>query len=300
MRIAVTGASGLVGSILVPFLSAEGHTVHRVGRSPAGASERDISWQPAEGRIEARRFEGIDAVVHLAGESLASGRWTRERRKRIFDSRVRGTRLLSESLAGLARKPSVLVSASAVGYYGDRGAETLDEESGPGEGFLPEVCQAWEQATAAAEGAGIRVVKLRSGVVLSPAGGALARMLPVFRAGLGGRLGSGAQYMSWIAVGDLASVVRHVVGEEGLTGPVNAVSPRPITNAELTKALGDVLHRPTPFRVPAAALRLALGRGLADEALLTSQRVVPAKLRASGFQWSYPRIEGALRHLLGG
>jgi uncharacterized protein (TIGR01777 family) len=236
--------------------------------------------------------------VHLAGENIASGRWTRSRCRAIRDSRLDGTTLLSRTLAALERPPRVLVSASAIGIYGDRGAEWLTEESAPGDDFLSEVCQAWEAAADPAREAGIRVVHPRLGVVVSASGGLLTRTLPLFQLGLGGRLGSGRQWLSWISLDDLLALLLHAIDDDTLVGPVNAVSPQPITNQELTAALGRVLHRPAILPVPATALRLAFGQ-LADELLLASQRAIPARLERSGFTFAFSSIEDAIQHELG-
>ncbi len=241
-------------------------------------------------------LEGVDAVVHLAGENIAE-RWTAAKKARIRDSRVKGTQLLCETLTRLSSPPKVLVSASAIGYYGDRGEETLTDDSPPGRGFLPEVCRAWEAATEPARQQGLRVVQLRLGVVLSVAGGALAKMLPPFRLGLGGVLGSGRQYMSWIALDDVVGTLQHAVVTDALQGPTNAVAPRAVTNQEFTKTLGKVLGRPTAMPLPAFAARLMFGE-MADELLLASARVQPTKLLASGYQFRYPELAEALRHLL--
>jgi uncharacterized protein (TIGR01777 family) len=241
----------------------------------------------------------VGAAVHLAGESIATGRWTAARKARILESRAKGTRLLAEALAGLEPRPKVLVSASAIGYYGDRGDEALTEDSGSGSAFfLSNVCRQWESATEPAADAGIRVANLRFGVILSAGGGALPRLLTPFRLGVGGTLGSGKQFMSWIAVDDAVGAILHALTTKALRGPVNAVSPQPVTNREFTKALGRVLGRPTLFPMPAFAARLAFGQ-MADELLLCSQRVEPAKLLASDYQFRFPDLEGALRHLLG-
>jgi len=295
MKILVTGASGTVGSVLVPFLTREGHSVTRLARSEPKPGE--VRWDPAGGRIDKAGLEGHDAVVHLAGEPIA-GRWTQTRKKRIRDSRVQGTQLLSETLASLAQPPKVLVCASALGYYGDRGEEVLREDSGAGSGFLAEVCQQWEAAAQPARQKGIRVVHLRIGMVLSPAGGALAQMLLPFKLGVGGKIGSGKQYWSWVSVDDVVGVIQHTLMTESLHGPVNTVAPNPVTNLEFTKTLGRVLRRPTIFPMPAFAARLALGE-MADELLLSSARLEPAQLVASGYKFHHPQLEGALRHLLG-
>lgn len=297
MNILITGSSGLIGSSLVPLLLAEGHRVVRLVRSPVQAGQAAFYWDPDAGEIDQAALQGLDAVIHLAGENIARGRWTRTRKARIRDSRVRGTRLLSEALARLEEPPRVLVSASAVGYYGDRGEELLDEGSTPGAGFLAETCQAWEAATEAAERRGIRVVHLRFGVVLSAVGGALPRMLVPFRWGLGGVIGSGKQHMSWIALDDAARALLHPVKTDALRGPVNGVAPAPVTNLAFTKTVGKVLRRPTFLPMPAFALRWTLGQ-MADELLLSSKRVVPQRLLSTGFQFQFPQLEGALRHLL--
>ena len=298
MRVAVSGSTGLVGSELASFLSAGGHEVVRlVRRDPAGG-ENAVRWDPRKREIDAAGLEGVDAIVHLSGENIASGRWTAARKAAIRDSRVEGTRILSEALAALSRPPRTLLCASAIGYYGDRGGDRTTEDTPPGKGFLPEVCREWEAASEAAERKGIRVVHLRIGMVLSPKGGALSRMLPMFRAGLGGVLGNGRQYVSWIALDDLLDVVLHVLQHEELRGPVNAVTPHPVTNRELTEALGNVLSRPTPFPVPAFVLRLAMGE-MADALLLSSARVAPRRLEETGYRFRFPEIRAALRHLLG-
>jgi uncharacterized protein (TIGR01777 family) len=298
MRVLVTGSSGLVGSALVPFLNSGGHRVTRLVRSKPRAAEAYALWDPEAGTIDASSLEGLDAVVHLAGESIAAGRWTAARKARILESRVKGTNLLTGTLAGLSQPPKVLVSASAVGFYGDRGDEVLREESPSGSGFLAEVCRQWEAATAPAAQVGIRVVHLRFGMILSAKGGALQRLLLPFRFGLGGRLGSGRQFMSWVALDDIVGAIHHALTTEELQGPVNAVSPTAVRNAEFTRTLGRVLRRPAVFPLPAFAARLAFGQ-MADELLLASQRVEPARLLASSYQFRFPELEAALKHLLG-
>jgi uncharacterized protein (TIGR01777 family) len=296
MKILVTGSTGLVGSALIPALKSSGHQIVRLVRSkPKDASE--VYWNPEQGTIKAAELEGLDAVVHLAGENLAVGRWTDEKKQRIRESRVKGTRLLSETLAQLNEKPAVLVSASAVGFYGSRGDEILTEQSASGSDFLAEVCREWELATQAAAQAGIRVVNLRFGVIFSGEGGALKKMLLPFRMGVGGKIGSGHQYMSWIALDDAVGAIEHALTNETLRGPVNAVAPQAATNREFTKTLGRVLSRPTIFPVPAFAARLAFGE-MADATLLSSQRVEPARLKESGYVFKYPELEGALKHIL--
>jgi len=297
MRVAITGSTGLVGSGVVASLSAAGHEVVRLVRSVPAPGENAVRWDPKRGEIDAPGLEGQDAVVHLAGENIASGRWNAARKAAVRDSRVNGTRLLCDTLAGLARPPKTIVCASAIGYYGDRGADVLTEESPPGAGFLPGVCREWEAAAEVLVRMGIRVVALRIGVVLSPKGGALSRMLPPFRAGLGGVIGNGRQYVSWVALDDLVGIVLHALQCEKLRGPVNAVAPVPVTNRELTEALGKVLSRPTLLPVPAFALRLALGE-MAEALLLASTRVTPRRLEETGYRFLFPELPGALRHLL--
>lgn len=297
MIVAVTGSTGLVGTALADSLEAAGHVVRRVVRRPARAGQHEIRWDPTAGQIDTTALAGVDGVVHLAGESLAAHRWTEAFKAEIRDSRVRGTRLLCDALAGLSTKPGVLVSASAVGYYGDRGEETVDESSAPGTGFLADVCREWEAATQSARDAGIRVVNLRLGVVLSPHGGALAQMLTPFKLGVGGVIGSGRQYLSWISIDDLVSAIQFALRTESLSGPVNAATPHPVANREFTKTLGGVLGRPTVFPMPAFAARLAFGE-MADEMLLGGVRVEPRALSTAGFAFQYPELESALRHLL--
>lgn len=295
MKVLITGSHGLVGSRLTSFLTSQGHEVVRLGRSKA--ADGQVLWDPAAGKINDRALEGFDAVVHLAGDNIASGRWTKEKKRSIRDSRIQGTKLLSETLASLARPPKVLISASAIGYYGDRGEEVLTEESEPGKGFLAEVCGQWEAATLAAKNRGIRVAELRIGVVLSPEGGALKQMLPPFRMGAGGRLGSGKQYMSWVAIDDLVGIIQHVMTHDELEGPINAVAPNPVTNNEFTAALGASLHRPTIFPIPGLAVNLLLGE-MANELLLASARVQPKRLLSTGYLFRHPHIAPLLNQLL--
>ena len=297
MNVLITGSNGLIGSALMPFLGGGGHQVRRLLRTESHESDT-TSWDPANGTFARGAFDGIDAVVHLAGEGVASGRWTEGRKMSIRDSRVVGTRNLCEALADLDTPPSVLVAASAIGFYGDRGDELLDESALQGSGFLPDVCQAWEAAVAPARARGIRVVNLRIGIVLSPQGGALAQMLTPFKLGAGGVLGSGNQYMSWIALDDILGIVLHALTDSSVSGPVHAVVARAVTNREFTKTLGKVLHRPTVFPVPAFAVRLLFGE-MGDALLLASTRVAPTYLNETGFEFAYPDLEVALRHLLG-
>jgi len=298
MRVAITGSTGLVGSAAVTVLSAAGHEVVRLVRRPPAPGEKAVRWDPAKREVDAAGLEGFDAVLHLAGENVGSGRWTAVRKAAIRESRVVGTHFLCDTLAGLARPPKTLVCASAVGYYGDRGEEPLTEERPPGTGFLAEVCREWEAASAPAARKGIRVVNLRIGMVLSPRGGALARILPLFRAGLGGVIGGGRQYVSWIALDDLPHILLHALQRADLSGPVNAVAPRPVTNREFTEALGKALSRPTPLPVPSFALRLAVGGEMADALLLASARVFPRRLEETGYAFRFPELPAALRHLL--
>lgn len=297
MKILVSGASGLVGSAVTRNLSAQGLDVLPLVRTPTGTESQAILWNPAEGIMDRSRLEGLDAVIHLAGEPIAEGRWTEAKKERIRASRVKGTRVLAETLAGLERKPGVLLSASAIGYYGSRGSEVLTEESKPGDDFLAHVCRDWEEATAPAAEGGIRVVEMRFGIILSSKGGALARMLVPFKLGVGGRLGSGRQYMSWIALDDVVGVIDHLLENDSMSGPVNTVAPNPVTNIEFTKVLGEVLSRPTLFPVPGLAMRLAFGE-VADIALMASQRVEPVRLKESGYVFKYPDLKAALSHLL--
>jgi len=298
MRIAISGAGGLIGSALRRAFSADGHDVVRLVRRPLSPGEAAVRWDPGNGIVGTAGLEGLDAAVHLAGENIAAGRWSAARKAAIRDSRVTGTRVLCEALAGLASPPKTLVCASATGYYGARGDEEVGEDAPGGTGFLADVCREWEAASAPAARRGIRVVSLRIGMVLAAHGGALARMLPVFRAGLGGPLGNGAQYVSWIGLDDLPPVLLHVLSNRDLRGPVNAVAPQPVTNREFAEALGAVLSRPVLLRVPAFVLRLALGE-MADALLLSGCRAVPRRLQESGYRFRHPEISGALRHLLG-
>ncbi len=299
MKVLVSGAGGLVGSELVPTLERAGHTVVRLVRTPPRDGS-EIQWDPMGGRLDAAALEaaGIEGVIHLAGENIAEGRWSAEQKQRIRDSRVKGTQLLASTLARMAQPPAVLVSASATGFYGDRGDEILTEDSPSGSDFLSAVCREWEAATQPAEQAGIRVVHARFGIILSPEGGALAKMLPPFRLGAGGPFGSGRQWMSWIALEDAVGAVLRSLMNDHLRGPVNVVAPNAVRNAEFARVLGHVLGRPAAVPAPAFALRLMLGE-MADALLLSGQHVQPARLTAAGFAFRYPELEGALRHLLG-
>ena len=297
MNIAITGASGLIGRRLLKTLAAEGHALHALSRRagtnlPPGV--RISVWDPLEGEPPAEALREADAVIHLAGENVAQ-RWTADAKRRIRESREAGTRNLVRALAKLPRKPGVLVCASAVGYYGSRGDETLTEASAPGAGFLADVCVAWEREAQAAEALGIRVARMRTGVALDARGGAMKKLLPAFRMGAGGRLGDGRQWMPWIHLDDLAALFRFAL-ENPIAGPVNAVAPQPVTNAEFTRELARALHRPALLPVPALALRLLLGE--MSEVLLASQRVVPQAAEAAGFRFRFPELGGALGNLL--
>ena len=296
MQIALSGSHGFIGSAVAKSLLGAGHQVTPILRGES-AVEGGIAWSAQGAYVDTAKLEGIEAVVHLAGDSI-QGRWTPKKKARILESRQKGTRLLSEALAKLAKPPREFVCASAVGYYGDRGDELLSEESEPGGGFLAQVCREWEMATEPAAKKGIRVVNLRIGVVLGAGGGALAAMLLPFKMGVGGRVGSGKQYMSWIALDDVAGIFEHALATESLQGPVNAVGPSPARNAEFTKALGKVLSRPTIFPLPAFVVKLVFGQ-MGEELLLGSQRVEPGRLAASGYKFRYPELEGALRRAVG-
>jgi uncharacterized protein len=297
VKVAITGASGLIGSALVSRLVDDGHSVRRLVRSRDELGPDTFLWNPEEGTLDPSALESVEAVVHLAGETIA-GRWTSDKKRRIRDTRVLGTRLVSEAVADCNRPPKVLLCASAAGYYGDRGEELLTEESGSGGGFLADVVREWEAASEPAREAGTRVVNIRSGQVLSTSGGALRSLLPPFRLGLGGPLGGGRQYMSWITLDDEVSAIRHALRNEDLTGPVNLVAPNPVTNREFAKTLGRVLHRPALIPTPTLPLRLAFGGEFVKEVLLVSERPVPERLTASGFEFEHPELEPALRHLL--
>lgn len=294
-RIAITGSSGLLGQALRSYFGDAGYTIHRVRRSRPD-NPQNIYWKPRGGEIEADKLEGVDIVIHLAGENLF-GRWTDEKKESIVESRRQGTRLVAETLAKLEDPPDVFVSASAVGYYGDTGAAVVDESSEPGDTFLAQVCKEWEAASQPAVDAGIRTVNPRLGVVLSTQDGALQKMLTPFKLGLGGRIGSGDQYMSWIALDDVVRAIAFQVDNAELSGPVNVTAPHPVTNKEFTDTLGDVLHRPTIFPLPKSLVKLGGGE-MGKEMLLNGQRAVPTRLNESGFEFAYPKLEAALRNEL--
>ena len=295
MKILISGSTGLIGSALVRAAADAGHTAIPLARKKG--VESSVYWDPDSGTIDSEALEGIDGVVHLAGESIASGRWTAARKARILGSRVKGTALLSSALARMNRRPAVLVSGSAIGVYGDCGDRILTEESPPGSDFLAGVCREWEKATAPASSAGIRVIHLRTSIVLAKAGGALPKMATPFKLGVGGKMGSGMQYMSWIDLEDEVQVILHCIKKESIQGPINSASTLPVTNAEFTKILGRVLSRPTVFSMPAFMARLLLGE-MADALLLSSQRIEPAKLISSGYTFRRPNLEDTLRRIL--
>jgi uncharacterized protein (TIGR01777 family) len=297
-RVLISGASGLVGSALVPYLENRGWTVLKLVRpgSPPGG-DNQILWDPMNHSLETQKLENLDAVIHLAGESIADGRWTAAKKERIRKSRVEVTRFLAEALGRLKNPPKTFISASAIGFYGDRGPASQSETSPAGSSFLARVCQEWEAAAEPLSKKGVRVVFIRTGIVLSAKGGALGKMLLPFKMGVGGKIGSGDQYMSWIDIDDEVGVIEHALKTESLVGPVNAVAPAPVPNGDFTKALGRALNRPTLFPMPAFAAKLAFGE-MADELLLSSLRVEPAQLRQSGYAFRYPQLDESLRHLL--
>ena len=292
MKIAIAGASGLIGSAFLDAVEDDGAEVTRLVRGSPKAGE--IEWHPNQDAIEPTLLEGFEAIVNLAGENVAEGRWTDEKKKKIHDSRVHGTHLISEAIAKVVNKPRVFLCASATGIYGDRPDETLNEHSESGGGFLAGVCREWEKATEPAAKAGVRVVNLRFGPVLAPHGGMMEKMLTPFKMGLGGKIGSGKQYISWVAIDDVVGAMKLALQDESIRGPLNVVSPNPVTNEEFTKALGDALSRPTVMAVPAFAARLAFGE-MADEMLLASQRVIPKRLKDARFNFQYPNLVDAVR-----
>lgn len=303
MRIIVSGSSGLVGSALMLALTKAGHDVVRLVRSPTLANPNAIYWRLPQthtdpGQLDPAGLKTVDVVVNLGGENIAKGRWNKNAKKLIRESRVFGTRLLCQTVSRLNPLPKAVISASGTGYYGNRGEELLDEEASSGSGFLASVCQEWEASCRTAIGVGIRVVHLRTGVVLSPRGGALAKMLPIFRLGLGGKLGSGSQYLSWVSLSDIVAIIMFLIDNESISGPVNAVAPNPVTNMEFTKTLGRHLSRPTFFRVPKFMLSVVAGE-MAHEMLLSSSRVTPHKLEQHGFRFNHPDLESAFEYCLG-
>ena len=298
LEIRLTGSSGLVGSALKPLLTTQGHSVKSLVRDQSAVDEESLFWNPSSDVLAPEVLQGADAVIHLAGENIADGRWTASKKQRIKDSRIRSTKLLSDAIAAMDNPPSTLIVASAIGYYGDRGDEVLSEDSRSGSDFLASVCKEWEEATQSAKNAGVRVVHMRLGVVLSPAGGALQKMLTPFKLGAGGPLGSGKQYMSWVSLEDVIGAIYHVLMNDSVHGAVNTTAPNPVTNQRFTQALGRVLSRPAFMPAPAFALKLLLGE-MAEALLLSSTRVVPEKLKSSGYEFRHPEIDGALKSLLG-
>ena len=296
MDVVVTGSSGLIGRALKGALENAGHRLVPMVRSQGSGDA--IRWDPDRGDIDAAGLEGVGAVVHLAGEGIGNRRWNDAHKAKVKDSRTRGTSLLAQTLAKLNKAPKVLVSGSAVGYYGDRGDEVLTESSRPGSDFLADVCKAWEAATAPAKEAGIRVAHIRTGIVLSGRGGVLPKMLLPFKFGAGGKLGSGRQWVSWIALEDEVGAIVHLLGDDSLSGPFNLTAPNPVTNADMTKAIGKALRRPTFLPAPALALKTALGAEMAGELLLVSQRALPTRLLDSGFTFAQPEFAEALRRAL--
>ena len=295
MKVAVTGSSGLIGTSLVSFLLEKNVTVSKILRE--NPEDDDISWKPEDGDWNSAFTGGVDGIVHLAGENIASGKWTRKKKEKIRNSRIEGTKRLCEHILKLPTPPSVLVCASAIGYYGNRGVEFLNEGSSRGSGFLPDVCLGWEEAAESVSKAGIRVVNVRFGIVLSKDGGALAKMMTPFKMGMGGKIGSGTQFMSWVAMDDVTGAIYHTLTTDLLKGPVNVTAPNPVTNKEFTNTLGEVLKRPAVVPMPAFAAKLAFGE-MANDLLLASTKVAPKMLSDSGYEFQYPELENALRHIL--
>ena len=298
MKILVSGSSGVIASTLIPFLTTGGHRVFRMVRSEGKRGSNAVYYNPSQGFIEAEKMENMDAVIHLAGENIGSAPWTAAKKKRILESRTQSTALLAAALAGLKHPPKLFACASAIGYYGNRGEEVLDESARPGNNFISAVCRQWEASAKPAVRAGIRTVFLRIGVVLTPAGGALQKLLPLFRTGLGGTIGSGRQYISWIGIDDMAELMLHVAANPNIEGPLNVVGPQPVTNADFAKTLGRVLSRPSVFRVPETPVHAVFGQ-MGAETVLSSTRVMPEKLAATGYRFRHPDLTAALSHVLG-
>ncbi len=298
MKILISGSSGVIAATLIPFLTTGGHQVFRMVRSKRKLDANAVYYNPSQGIIEAEKMENMDVVIHLAGENIGTAPWTTAKKKRILESRTQSTALLAAALAGLKNPPKLFACASAIGYYGNRGEEVLDESARPGRDFISAVCRQWEESAKPAVRAGIRTVFLRIGVVLTPAGGALQKLLPLFRAGIGGAIGSGRQYISWIGIDDMTEVILHIAANPGIEGPVNVVGPEPVTNADLAAALGRVLSRPAVFRVPETAIHAVFGQ-MGAETVLSSIRVMPEKLAATGYRFRHTDLTEALSHVLG-
>ncbi len=297
MKIAVSGSRGVIGSALVPFLLTGGHDVLSIVRVKSGRDD-EIFWDPESGRIDKEKLKGVDAIIHLAGEPIGRGFWTRKKKKKIIDSRVMGTRLLADAMAGMKNGPGILICASAVGFYGNRGDRTLTEKDTPGDDFISTVCREWEDAAGSAQSGGIRTVFLRLGVVLTPAGGALQRLFLPFILGLGGRIGSGRQYMSWVGIDDVLDTINFILFDKKIHGPVNVTSPNPLTNGDFTRILSGVMNRPAWFAIPELAVKILFGR-MGREVLLSSARVMPEKLLNAGYEFRHEKAGDALEHLLG-
>lgn len=297
MKILIAGASGFVGSDLIPFLRTEGHSIKTLVRNKRSLSDDEIGWDPAKGHIHSHELEGFDAIINLAGENISSGRWNEKRKKAILESRINASRTLVNAILPLKNPPHLFINASAIGYYGNRGSQLLTEESTNGTGFLAHVCEEWESAVATIQTKNIRLVYLRFGIILSPKGGVLGKMLIPFKLGLGGVIGKGNQYMSWIALVEVLNIIQYVLKNDGLSGPINVVSPNPVTNDVFTKTLGKVLSRPTIFNIPAKIVSFIFGE-MGDELLLASQKVVPEKLIKSGYKYIQPDLENVLKQML--
>lgn len=298
MKILISGGSGFIGSELIPFLQTCGHKIIRLVRDKADVGEEQIFWDPVHGVIDEAAFEGVDAVINLSGENISGGRWSQARKERILQSRVEATKTLATAMSKLKRPPGIFISGSAIGYYGDRGDAWCTEDTPQGNGFLAKVCADWEDAAAPAIAKGIRTVFLRTGIVLSPNGGALKRMIIPFKTGFGGAFGSGHQYMSWVAIDDLVAIILFALTNSSVQGPINAVAPNPVTNNDFTQILCKVLKRPKFFNTPTFMLRLVFGKEMADQFLLASTRVEPFKLTQEGYSFDYPELETALKSLV--